>query len=180
MSGYSCECVLCPAVNAGLCLEHSCDTLEQRIWIPSAVLMLPSLFLSRWRDLPGHLQGLFAHGFQQPWEAQTPQCRPQNVTSAVSSLSLTQTTKTGTKNMQVSNSQAFPPLATCHMLGHSPAGVDFSGGWTLWNSEFFVQTRHTRTIVPHWNSFMGAAGGVCMCSREWWRVILPKFAHYIL
>lgn len=65
---------------------------------------------SRWRDLPRHLQRFLSHGFQQPREAETPQCRPQNVMQ-------TPPARQAHRNMQqVSNSQVFPPLAPCHMF----------------------------------------------------------------
>lgn len=68
------------------------------------------------------------------------------------------------ENMQVSNTPGMQThtlsLATCHMFSHSSAGVDFRGGMNAPNSEFFVRTRQTRTIVPkweHWNGFMRPA-----------------------
>ena len=148
---------------------------------------MSSSVFSRWWNLPGHLQRLFTHGLKQPWEAQAPQCRPQVLTGCCFLLNLlynatfhTQATHTCTNTYREharlqlkhthththTHKHTFPGYLP-HVQFPSSAGVDFR--WmNAPNSEFFVQTRQSGTIVSkweHWNSFMRPAWGVFMSSR---------------
>ena len=152
-------------------LDFKCSTK-----LPVSRLMF---FFSRWWNLPGHFQRLFAYGLKQPREAETPQRRPQNLTSRCLHLIVThlytfhsfKPTYFHTHTRKRFSSRACrhtlsPWLpATCSVTAQL---VLTSEGTNAPNSEFFLWARQCRTIVSkwkHWNRFMSPAWGVLMSPR---------------
>lgn len=125
-----------------------------------------SLVFSRWWNLPGHFQRLFTHGLEQPREAQTPQRRPQILTSCLllSSCHTHSATYFQTRVGKIQLS-AMPMLPGCPPRGSVTAQlVMTSEGTKAPDSEFFVRARQSRTIASkwkYWSSFMRPAWGVC-------------------
>lgn len=87
---------------------------------PDFISRVHTLLSCRWWNLPGHLQGLFTHGFKQPREAETPQCWPQNLTLCC----LAFTPPCAVQQLLHTVKTHASILATCHMFSHSSAGVD--------------------------------------------------------